>query len=174
MLTMRAKPPTKGFSLLEVLVALLVFSLGLIGLAGLMLVSAKTNHGAYLRSQAVFLAGNLADRMRANAVGVWQNLYVGDYPVGPNGQTCAQPCTPNQLADHDRDDWSAMLTNLMPNSGANVACARAPDAPALSAQQILSRPPYDGLCTLTVTWSEQNLALGGDNSVQSFTWVFKP
>lgn len=171
MLTVRTN---RGFSLLEVLVALLVFSLGLIGLAGLMLVSAKTNHGAYLRSQAVFLAGNLADRMRANTVGVWQDLYVGNYPVAPNGQTCAQPCTPGSLADYDRDSWSAMLSAMLPSAQANVACQRPVDALALNAQQILARPPYDGICTLTITWSEQSLVLGVSNNAQSFSWVFKP
>ena len=46
----------RGFTLLEVLIALLVFSLGLLGLAGLMVVSVKTNQSAYLRTQASFLA----------------------------------------------------------------------------------------------------------------------
>ncbi len=52
--------------MLEVLIALLVFSLGLLGMAGLLIVSVKTNHSAYLRTQASFLAQSMADRMRAN------------------------------------------------------------------------------------------------------------
>ena len=55
-----------GFTLLEVMIALLVFSLGLLGMAGLLAVSVRTNHGAYLRTQATFLAQSMADRMRAN------------------------------------------------------------------------------------------------------------
>ena len=61
----------RGFTLLEVLIALLVFSLGLLGMAGLLIVSVKTNHSAYLRTQASFLAQSMADRMRSNMPHVW-------------------------------------------------------------------------------------------------------
>ena len=57
---------TNGFTLLEVLIALLIFSLGLLGMAGLLVVSVQTNHSAFLRSQATFLSQSIADRMRAN------------------------------------------------------------------------------------------------------------
>ncbi len=62
-----------GFTLLEVLIALLVFSFGLLGMAGLLAVSVQTNHSAYLRTQATFLAQGMADRMRANNLGLWNN-----------------------------------------------------------------------------------------------------
>ena len=65
----------RGFTLLEVLVAVLIFSLGLMGLAGLLAVSVKTNHAAYMRTQATFLAQGMADRMRANVLGLWNNSY---------------------------------------------------------------------------------------------------
>jgi type IV pilus assembly protein PilV len=55
-----------GFTLLEVLVALLVLSVGLLGIAGLQLTSLRSNHSAYLRSQATILAYDILDRMRAN------------------------------------------------------------------------------------------------------------
>lgn len=55
-----------GFTLLEVLIALLVLSVGLLGIAGLQLTSLRSNHSAYLRSQATILAYDILDRMRAN------------------------------------------------------------------------------------------------------------
>jgi len=55
--------PSRGFTLLEVLIALLIFSLGMLGLAGLMVVSVKTNQSAYQRTQASFLAQSMADRI---------------------------------------------------------------------------------------------------------------
>ncbi len=61
----------KGFTLLEVLIAVLIFSLGMLGSAGLMVLSVRTNHSAYLRTQASFLADSMVDRMRSN-VG-WTN-----------------------------------------------------------------------------------------------------
>jgi type IV pilus assembly protein PilV len=54
-----------GFTLVEVLVAVLVLAVGLIGLAGLQLASMKSNHSAYRRSQAAIAVYDLLDRIRA-------------------------------------------------------------------------------------------------------------
>ena len=54
----------KGASLVEVLVATVVVSVGLIGLAGLQTLSMQSNHTAYLRTQASLLAYDMVDRMR--------------------------------------------------------------------------------------------------------------
>jgi type IV pilus assembly protein PilV len=59
-------PGNGGFTLVEVLVAVLVLAVGLLGLAGLQLASMKSNHSAYRRSQATIAAYDLLDRMRAN------------------------------------------------------------------------------------------------------------
>ncbi|HLE93281.1 MAG TPA: type IV pilus modification protein PilV, partial [Sulfuricaulis sp.] len=56
----------RGFSLIEVLVALLVLSIGLLGLAALQTTSLQYNTGSYFRTQATFLAYDIIDRMRAN------------------------------------------------------------------------------------------------------------
>ncbi|MCX7101946.1 MAG: type IV pilus modification protein PilV, partial [Methylobacter sp.] len=60
---------TAGFTLIEVLIAMLVLAVGLLGLAGLQATSLKSNQSAYNRSQATQLAYDLADRMRANVAG---------------------------------------------------------------------------------------------------------
>ncbi len=170
--------PVHGFSLLEVLVALLVFSVGLIGLAGLAVVSVRANHGAYLRSQAMFLAENLANRMRANTIGIWQGDYDSTgYPLTiatPPGCTTADTCSPTDLATRDQADWSDMLAGLLPNGKATLACARPAGAATRSASAIQRRPPYDGTCTLRITWSEQSLAIGKASADTTFSWVFQP
>ncbi len=56
----------EGFTLLEILVAVLVLSIGLLGIAGLQVTGLRFNHSAYARTQATLLAYELADRMRAN------------------------------------------------------------------------------------------------------------
>ena len=58
--------PTSGFSLIEVLIALAVLSVGLAGLATLILTGIKSNESALLRSQATTFAYDIIDRMRAN------------------------------------------------------------------------------------------------------------
>ena len=55
-----------GFSLIEVLISIVIASIGLLGLAGMQATGLKNNHSAYQRSQATVLAYDLADRMRAN------------------------------------------------------------------------------------------------------------
>ena len=59
----------RGVSLLEVLITVLVLSVGLLGLAALQATGTKFNHGAYLRTQATALAYEMSDRMRTNIDG---------------------------------------------------------------------------------------------------------
>lgn len=68
-------PRCGGFTLVEVLVALLVLSIGLLGLAALQTTSLRFNTSAYYRTQATMLAYDLADRMRANRRATLDNEY---------------------------------------------------------------------------------------------------
>ncbi|MCQ4163779.1 type IV pilus modification protein PilV [Tahibacter harae] len=158
----------RGFSLLEVLIALMIFSVGLLGLAGLMVVSVKTNNGAYQRTQAAFLAQSMVDRMRANSMGVWGGNYNATVPGGSN-PTC--PCTVAQLAQRDLYWWGQELTNFLPNPAATVRCVNNNNVGVNDRR----RPPYNGTCTMTITWTEGSLdrAATGPGS-QTFTWVFQP
>ncbi len=66
-MNVKTKPqPQRGFSLLEVLVSIVILSIALLGLAGMMLSTLKSNHSAYQRSQATWLAYDIIDRMRAD------------------------------------------------------------------------------------------------------------
>lgn len=169
---MRGK--NKGFSLLELLIALLVFSIGLLGLAGLLVISVKTNQSAYLRSQASFLAQGMADRMRNNIIGVWGNNYNSAIPGGTNA---ACPCNVGQLAQRDLFMWSQELANFLPNATGNIACGR---SSGVNVPQPVRRPPYDGFCTITLSWSESSLdrnetvTTGTAAQTQTFVWAFQP
>lgn len=55
-----------GFTLLEILVAILILSIGLLGLASLQASGLRSNHSGYLRSKATIFAYEMADRLRAN------------------------------------------------------------------------------------------------------------
>jgi type IV pilus assembly protein PilV len=78
---MQHLPYQRGITLIEVLVAVLIFSIGLLGVAGLLVMSVRSNHAAYLRTQVTFLAQSMADRMQANPIGVWSGDYNGRYPI---------------------------------------------------------------------------------------------
>ena len=74
----------RGFTLVEALVALVVLSIGLLGIAGLQITSLKANHGSATRTQAVYLAYDIIDRMRANpakAIAGAYNIAVGATPT---------------------------------------------------------------------------------------------
>lgn len=164
----------RGFSLLEVLIALLIFSLGLLGMAGLTVLSIKTNHSAYLRTQASFLAEAMSDRMRANIAGVWSGAYDGSYPKGVTAPNCnsGAGCSPTEVALRDQDAFNKQLSQLLPNASADIACTQA--GGAASAADLLRRRPYNGTCLMTVTWSESQLQVGTDSTPYTLTWAFQP
>lgn len=139
------KSKTSGFSLMEVLVALLVLSVGLLGLAALQAVSLKTNHGAYQRTQATFLAYDIMDRMRANRANAIAGAYNLAISATPSGSTT--------LAQQDLVDWmNNFVTVLLPEGDASVDCTNA------------------AVCTVTIQWDETRQ--GGTASAAAGTASF--
>jgi len=109
-----ARHSMRGFTLLEVLVAIVVLSIGLLGLAGLMASSLKNSHSAYQRTQATWLAYDALDRMRANrqvAMAGGYNLALGATPGG------------SALAAIDLGEWDAALANTLPAGKGSIAVA---------------------------------------------------
>ncbi len=112
-----------GLSLVEALVALLVLSIGLLGIAGLFVESVRSSRSALLRTQAVNLVSDMGDRIRANAV-------AGDaydsrsYQAGPERQGCApdlddegRGCSPAELAQDDLARWTLAVRDALPTLG---------------------------------------------------------
>lgn len=169
----------RGFTLIEALIALLIFSVGLIGMAALMVISVKTNQSAYLRTQASFLAQSMADRMRANMGLI--NSYEGSFSVATAGtDPCASGavCAPATMVTRDIAVWSRQLADSLPNPTAVIDCTGNVMGGAVHA----GAAPYNGLCTLTITWDEatlQRAQLGTTTAaatpnLQTFAWVFQP
>ena len=105
----------KGFTLLEVLVAMVVLSIGLLGLAGLMGASMRNNQSSSQRTQAAWLAYDVIDRMRVNrtaAVAAANNY---------NTPITASTSTSTGLAGTDINDWKATLANALPAGAGSVA-----------------------------------------------------
>ncbi len=110
-----------GFTLLEVLVALLVLSVGLLGLASLQTRGLATGHNAYLRSQAVLLTRDIAERIRANNnyVLATKDAVTTEYSVSyereyGNTNCVDNPCTPTEMARFDVDQWLSALAGTLP------------------------------------------------------------
>jgi type IV pilus assembly protein PilV len=175
---MRTMARQRGVSLIEVLMAVLIFSVGLIGLAGLLVMASRSNQAAYLRTQVTFLAGNMADRMRANPIGLWTGAYDGEAKAdaGIKACTAAVACTPAEVAARDRAAWATLLATVVPDAKAAIKCNRDPAGFTLSPDQINMRPPFGGSCAMTVQWSERKAGDKGHSeaATQTFAWVFQP
>jgi type IV pilus assembly protein PilV len=128
----RSRARRGGFSLIEVLVSILVLSFGMLGVASLLATSLSGSHASSLRTQAIVLADDLADRMRANrttAVSPGPNNYEGIAPTENRcrsvhyGHRHAAPvaCTPQELAADDLFDWVAQVAAALP-AGTAVVC----------------------------------------------------
>ena len=102
-----------GFTLIETLVALVVLSIGLLGIASLQLSSLRWNHGASMRSQATLLAYDIVDRMRANQNAA-NNTFDYDIAIG------ATRATPATVADNDLMLWKQSLAATLPSGDGSV------------------------------------------------------
>jgi type IV pilus assembly protein PilV len=110
----------RGFTLIESLVALLVLSIGLLGVAAMQLSSLQANNGAFQRTQATFLAQDMADRMRANRGAALDGEYDMDYGD-------AAPADPDTVAENDIVLWKDRLAATLPAAASGEA-DEAPDA----------------------------------------------
>lgn len=107
-----------GFTLLEILIAVLVLSIGLLGMAGLQATSLRNNHDAFVTTQATYLAHDMADRMRANrtALATYTSL------SGVSHDCVTASCTPTDVAENDISEWLAEVQAL-PSGQGNIAQA---------------------------------------------------
>lgn len=117
-----------GFTIVEVLVSLVVLSIGLLGIAKLVLYSAHANDSAYLRSQATQLAYEILDSMRANSTGAKAGNYntaLAAGPVVPAVNCLTSACTnPSDQAAYDIYQWKERLaapTGALPSGQGSVA-----------------------------------------------------
>lgn len=114
-------PKQSGFTMLEVLVAIVVLAFGLLGLAGLQADGLRNNTSAYMRSQATLMAYDMLDRMRANMQAVESGDYdnlMGTTPTDPGCVTSG--CSVAQMAQHDAYEWSQNLSEILPSGQGRV------------------------------------------------------
>ena len=124
----------RGATLIEVLIAMLVLAVGILGLMGLQINGKRTNYEALQRSAAVGLAQDMINRMRANPnVAPTVTFLDTNYDTGTTytgggvggGQVAAPTdcaaagaaCTPAQLAAFDLSSWEAQLDDAVTSNG---------------------------------------------------------
>ena len=136
----------RGFTLLEVLIALLVLSIGLLGLAALQTTGLRSNQMASMRTQATQIAYDITDRMRANPVGTTDGNYVVDNGTHPTITTdCTSAnCSTSQLATFDLAQWKDAIV-LLPGGLGEIA-------------QTAADPLTH---TITIRWDEARTGIDG-------------
>ena len=140
---------TRGFSLLEVLIALLIFSFGLMGLAALQSFSVKNNQSSSFRSQATALAYMIIDNMRANRPAVLTGHYFADY----EDTTCedADPAGATG-AETDLAVWRNKLACTLPGGRGSVQF-----------------PGPENQVIVSITWDDARWAIDPDDRDTEFT-----
>ena len=132
-----------GVSLIEALVALLVLSIGLLGLANLQLTAIRNAHSAHMRSQASILAQDILDRMRANRANA----------TAYNIDLSAAPPTGSSVAEKDLKAWLDNLASSLPEGdGAVAVTAGSPTTVTVTIQWNDSRG-LDGAAAETWTYT---------------------
>jgi len=167
-----------GFSLIEILISLLILSIGLLGLGGLQLSSLKGANNAHFRTVASLAATDLIDRMRANPLAVANNQYTGALDITHCDATLAKvceagnECSAEELAKYDLHRVNCGVTAGMyqtggvqydlPQAGLSVGC----DVP----------PCTTGIEHLiSVSWNETDDNDANDDvQVRSYTLSFIP
>jgi len=135
-----------GVGLIEILIAVLVLGLGLLGVAAMQSLALRNSQSSLERSQAVVQAYAMADAMRANAMAAKSGAYNTGAPQC-YGATAGTPAA-NDLAAADRADWVRALGKSLGETASTcgrVACAV-------------------DLCTVEVVWDDtRGGGAGGEN-----------
>ena len=104
-----------GVGMLEVLIALLVLTVGVLGLTAIQASGLKNSRTAYYRTQATVLAYDIIDRMRANSDQMTSSsAYIITLATSPQGTACTSNCTPAAIASTDLIEWRTHLAAQLP------------------------------------------------------------
>ena len=112
------KKQHSGFSLIEVLVATVIMAIGILGIAGLQVVSLQQNRSSLLRSEALQFGNDIVDRMRANPEEVYAPVEYADAPIS-DAKNCKEvTCSSAEMAEYDITLWKCMIN---PDDSAGAA-----------------------------------------------------
>jgi type IV pilus assembly protein PilV len=170
---MKTAGHSQGFSLVEVLVALVIVSIGLLGLAKMESLALSSADTAGTRSIAAIQASSLASMMHANH-DYWGSANVtalttvqlsgGATTISdttlqlPSSTTCTSAtvaCSPLTMAQYDLATWAAQVQALLPGYLATITCTPA---------SLTTAPPSPVTCTININWAEGTVAA---NSAQT-------
>ncbi len=181
--TINTYPLTGGFTLIEILVTLLVLSIGMLGMATLQSQGQQYTFTAYARTQSNMLAYEIMDKIRLN-----QSVAKGDvidngiavntgyiingrsdlfcYYKADNNCNCADNnCTNTQLRDYDLGNWYVRLAETLPGGNGNIIARRIPEPPTLT---VADQVRYTISISYDLRKEEQE-----NEAIKTITWVMQ-
>jgi type IV pilus assembly protein PilV len=109
-----------GSSLIEVLVTMVILSIGLLGYAGMQVSSMRSTETGRMRSEVIALASDISDRLKANQQQADTGGYSGSLSDKPSPPECGtNPCTSQQMSKQDLSSWYERLS-LLPDGKGNI------------------------------------------------------
>lgn len=171
MLNYQLAANTSGFSLIEVLVAVLIVAVGILGVAGLQITSLQLNQSAMFRSEALQMGNDLLDRMRANTLQDYAPapVLLTDAP-GAARNCSSESCNPDELVGYDLTWWKCSINSTLDEAlgtqfpacvDLSVSGALPLGAGAVSKQS--------GVYTVTVEWQDNRAGARQAISLRSQT-----
>lgn len=142
-----------GITLIEVLIAILIFSTSILGVAAMQASSLKISNNSGSLSVAVFQASNMVDRMLANPQGIDDGDYNAISGAGSD-PACGTDCTPAQIASLDHYEWNQDNADLLVNGSGTVTSTGS-----------------SGLFTITINWTERGKE---SDEAKSYQLTFLP
>lgn len=153
----------RGFSMLEVLIALLIILIGVLGTAGMQLLALQSTGWSQYQSLAALLASNMATSMRNNTA-YWvvnqptTTITVTGNTVSPAitaGACLGGTCNPSQQAGFDLVNWGQSIQTALPGGTGSITCPT-------STSQVT--------CTITITWNAIQSGMYAKGSSTTMTY----
>lgn len=138
---MNSRRAQGGFTLVEILVTVVLISVGLLGIAALQLTTLRGNQESYVRSQASVLAGDILDRIRANPFTFREGAYDFDFDQRGSNTT---------VAGRDVTAWQDTIDQILPG-GAAISAGRIRRFAGAANRQVVE---------ITIRWRERTTGDG--------------
>lgn len=111
----------QGVGLIEVLVAVLILTVGILGLVGLQTRALQFSQESMLQSQAQMLAYEVTDRMRANKGALAKYIVLFEESVTSSANCSSSACSENDMARYDLAEWKSLLAASLPSGDGSIA-----------------------------------------------------
>ena len=150
-----------GFTMLEILISIIVIMIGILGIAGIQMLSINNTEIARYQSLAAILASSMAADIQGNTA-YWAtstaniSIVGGVVTNGPTPGNCvAAICSPAQQAGYDLQNFATQVyatqgSGVLPAGQANISCTVAVGTPTV--------------CALQIQWLEKNVALNNQTN----------